>query len=476
MLSPIFDPVHLLAATLDVMAGSHASPSWLASRQQQRLSQLLETACSNSALYRERAGRRQLGLADWQSLPPVTRSELMARFGDWVTDPALDFDELRDFTANPERIAEPWLGKYMVWNSSGTSGLPGIFVQDARTLAVYDALEAVRHRVPGRSSSLFGAFALLDLLAIGDRYALVTATGGHFASVCSLERLRRINPWIAAKSRSFSLQQPMESLVQSLNEFKPSILATYPSAAAILAEEAELGRLHVRPRCLITGGETLSQATRTRIAQAFGALVQDGYGASEFLPMAWECAHGHLHLNEDWLLLEPVDDRYRPVPRGEFSHTVLLTNLANHVQPLIRYDLGDQVNMHSERCSCGCALPVIEVRGRSDDTMRVPGRSKGQFVNLLPLALSAVMEEECGIFDFQLLQREPSTLVVRLPTEGAEGQAAFERCRTALQAFAATQGARPISVLGELGCAVPRGRSGKACRVMLEPVAQPEPL
>ena len=36
-----------------------------------------------------------------------------------------------------------------------------------------------------------------------------------------------------------------------------------------------------------------------------------------------------------------------------------------------------------------------------------------------------------------------------------------------LQDFAQAHGAEPISVLGELGCAVPRGRSGKACRTMM---------
>lgn len=467
MLSPVFDPVSMLSATLDVMAGSHAPPSWLAARQQERLSRMLQTACASSALYRERAGGRLLGPSDWQSLAPVTRGELMARFDEWVTDPSLKLDELRAFTADPARIAEPWLGKYMVWESSGTSGLPGIFVQDGKALAVYDSLEALRHRVPGRSASVFGAFTLPDLLSMGDRYALVAATGGHFASVCSLERLRRVNPWIGAHLRSFSLLQSAGSLVQALNEYKPSILATYPSAAAMLAEESEQGRLKIRPRCVITGGETLSLAVRSRVAEVFGAHVRDGYGASEFLPMAWECAHRHLHLNEDWLVLEPVDEHYRPMPRGRLSYTVLITNLANFVQPLIRYDLGDQVNIHAERCECGSALPVIEVQGRCDDTIRVPGRIQGQFVSLLPLALCTVLEEDCGIIDFQLQQREPGTLVVRLPSAGLDGRAALERCRTALQAFAASQGAKPIRVTGELGCSLPRGRSGKACKVML---------
>ena len=49
------------------------------------------------------------------------------------------------------------------------------------------------------------------------------------------------------------------------------------------------------------------------------------------------------------MILEPVDRDYRPTPPGELSHTVLLTNLANAVQPIIRYDLGDSVRAKAGR-------------------------------------------------------------------------------------------------------------------------------
>ncbi len=467
-MSPVFDPLHLQAATLDVMAASHATPSLLLQRQQQRLVRLLEAAREGSALYRERLGSGRLRSSDLIRMAPVKRRELMQRFDDWVTDPALRLDELRGFTADPARVAEPWLDRYMVWESSGTSGEPGVFVQDARAMAVYDALEAVRHRVPGRGASgLFGALAALGALGAAERSALVTATGGHFASVVSFERLRRINPWLAATARSFSLLQPAAELVQALNGFQPDILATYPTAAAMLADEAEAGRLRIRPRCVLTGGETLSPAVRARIATAFDAEVRNSYGSSEFLPIAWECAHGCLHVNEDWVLLEPVDERHRPVPPGQPSHSVLLTNLANLVQPLIRYDMGDQLTLRAERCACGSALPVIEVQGRGDDVMRVPARRPGQTVSLLPMALCTVIEEEGAVFDFQLQQHGASTLVLRVPLRGAEAKAAIERCAEALQRFATLQGAAPIEVLGEPGCDLPRGRSGKACRVVM---------
>ncbi len=467
-MSVVFDALQLQATMFDVAAATHATPTLLAQRQQQRLLRLLEAARRGSVFYRERLGRGRLGWADLLRVQPVRKRELMERFDDWVTDPALRLDELNQFTADPARVGESWLGRYMVWESSGTSGLPGVFVQDARALAVYDALEVLRHRVPRDGlGGMFSAFAAFDMLGASDRTALVTATGGHFASIVSFERLRRINPWLAASGRSFSIMQPIEALLEALNAFQPTVLATYPTMALVLAEEAEAGRLRIRPRYVMTGGECLGQGARQRIVTALGTGVRGSYGASEFLPIAWECSHGQLHVNEDWVLLEPVDEKQRPMPLGQLSHSVLLTNLANLVQPLIRYDLGDQITLHGERCSCGSALPVIEVRGRNDDIVRVSGQRRGQRVSLLPMALCTLIEEEGRVFDFQLQQRGPSTLVLRVPLRGDDAERALERCRTALQAFALMQGAAPIEVLGESDCDVPRGRSGKACRVVL---------
>src|SRR5690606_3636717 len=169
----------------------------------------------------------------------------------------------------------------------------------------------------------------------------------------------------------------------------------------------------------------------------------------------------------DWLLLEPVDEHLRPVPAGQVSHSVLLTNLANTVQPLIRYALGDRVRLETAPCDCGSPLPTIDVVGRHDDILRLRGGA-GRTVALLPLALSTVMEEGAGVFDFQIVQRDDHTLVVRLPEQGAAGEQALARCRDALVAFAREHGVVPLRVLGELGQAVPRGRSGKSCRVQVK--------
>ena len=53
-MTAVFNALHLQAATLDVIAATHAPASLLLQRQQQRLARLLDAARSGSALYRER--------------------------------------------------------------------------------------------------------------------------------------------------------------------------------------------------------------------------------------------------------------------------------------------------------------------------------------------------------------------------------------------------------------------------------------
>ncbi len=460
-MNTVMSPYFTAQAAAAVVTGSHINAKQLAQVQQQRLSALLAGAREQSTLYRERLQGLPDDATAIERMAPVTRQELMLRFDDWVTDPALHLNELQAFTADPARIGDPYLGRYLIWESSGTSGAPGVFVQDAAALAVYDTLETLRRRPDTSLRRLF------DPMGLGERLAFVGATNGHFASQINIQRLVRLQSWRAPSIRSFSLLQPIERLVDELNAFAPTVIATYPTAALVLAEQVRWGLLAVPVHEVWTGGETLGQTARDRIMQAFGAELRNSYGTSEFLAMGWERGHGQMHLNTDWLLLEPVDEHQRAVPAGQVSHSVLLTNLANTVQPLIRYVLGDRVWLNPVPCGCGSSLPTIEVMGRHDDILRLRG-SKGHSVALLPLALSTVMEEAAGVFDFQIVQRDDHTLVVRLPEQGDAGKQTLARCRRALMDFAGAQGLVRIRVLGELGQPVPRGRSGKACRVQVK--------
>lgn len=460
----VFDAWALADRAGDVLAARHATPQGVAERQQARLAALLTHAQTHSPLLRERLAGVVPGRTPLHALPVMRRADLMAHFDDWVTDPALRLAGLREFVADPARVAEPYLGRYVVWESSGTGGAPGVYVQDAGALAVYDALESLRrpHGMPGLE-----AWRWLDPIGVGQRFALVVATGGHYASVVSLERLRRLNPWLAHTMRAFSVLQPVASLVSELNAWQPTAIAAYPTAVALLADEARAGTLHIRPRELWTGGETLTDAVRAHVSAQFGVAVRNSYGASECLAIGAECAHGAMHLNADWVILEPVDERGRPVPPGVASASVLLTNLANRVQPLIRYDLGDSVVLHEGRCGCGSPLPTMTVHGRRDDVLALDAaHPRRRPVSLLPLALTTLLEEEAGLMDFQLRQCDGHTLELCVGGDDAEACNALRRAGDALRRYAQQQGAAPLSVLECPGRTLPRGRSGKLKRIV----------
>ena len=464
---PLFDPVRLATVSLDVMAVPGEGASGWRARQQVRLRTLVAAARSSSPLWREwlpaglGEGDAPIDLA---TLPVVDKPMLMERFDDWVCDPAIRLPALRAFLDDPAAVGGAFLGRYVVWESSGTSGEPGIFVQDAQAMAVHDALEGLRRH------TLHPLRRLFDPLYLSERLAFVGATGGHFASVVSLERLRRLNPWMGAAFHSLSILRPVAELVAALNALSPTILVSYPTAVALLAEQARAGALRIAPTEIWTGGETLTPAVRALAEQTFGCRVRNSYGASEFLSIGWECAAGQMHANTDWVILEPVDAQGRPVPPGVDSHSTLLTNLANHVQPLIRYDLGDSLCIAAAPCRCGSPLPVITVQGRHDDPLHLRDAS-GHRATWLPLALSTLLEEEAGVFDFQILQRDARTLALRVGMAGAEAGPALSRCSHALRALAARDGLHGLHVVEEPGRALVHGSSGKVQRVIATPAA-----
>jgi phenylacetate-CoA ligase len=456
---PPFDPWLSSAVAADVASASHASANALAARRVQRLARLLASAARRSPLYRRLLKGRDLASLRLADLPIMRKADLMGHFGDWVTDPEVRLEALRRFIADRSRIAEPFLGRYVVWESSGSSGEPAIFIQDVSAMAVYDALESLR-RPPFRPLQ-----RLLDPLCLGERVVFVGATGGHFASTVSIERLRRLNPSLSRGLHCVSFLQPTHQLVAELQALAPTIIATYPSAAVLLAEERVAGRLQVAPHEVWTGGETLSPAMRRFVQQALRCPVSNSYGASEFLSLASECDCGCLHLNSDWAILEPVDERGRAVPAGEAGATTLLTNLANHLQPLIRYDLGDRVTLRSRPCACGSHLPVIDVQGRSDDTLRL-GLPGTQPVCVLPLALSTVLEDDAGLYDFQLVQQGPSELLLNTGMRGEAASSTLRRARATLAGFLERQGAAGVHIHCRSGQPRQRGRSGKVERVV----------
>lgn len=428
-----------------------------------RLARLLKACVTRSPLY----GRWLSGVdpesARLSELPVAHRSVLMQHFDEWVTDSSIRLDDLRMLVRRPDRVASAYLDRYVVWQSSGTSGEPGIFVQDARAMGVYDALEAVRGPLVRWAMSHPGCLGLQRNLV------LIGAPEEHYASTVAAERLRTLNPWLRGHLHDLSFLQPMSRLRQALEALNPIVLASFPSVVLQLAEERLHGRLDIAPQEIWVGGETLTPGTRAFVENMFGCRIRNSYGASEFLAIAFECDHGALHLNADWAILEPLDEHGHPVGPDVEGASVLLTSLANHVQPLLRYALPDRVTLLSRHCTCGSPLPLLQVHGRDDDVLRLPGPD-GDMVTVSPLAMTTVIEERAELLDYQIRQVSQTALVIACGPGQDDGDAKLRTAAAELSKFLVELGVTAVHITCDAARGLKPGPAGKVRRVVGLPI------
>ena len=249
---------------------------------------------------------------------------------------------------------------------------------------------------------------LREVRRLGGRVT-ITGGNGHFAGVGFNTLVRRLRPRLASVLTFIEAEQSIGQIVEQLNAIpRVSWISTYPSTLTILAKEQEAGRLQIEPVAISTGGETLTDDLRVRVRRAFPSLkygILDTYACTECLVLSFECSCGRKHVNEDWVILEAVDEAMRPAPDGTLSATVLLTVLANHVQPFIRYDLGDCVRFCTDPCACGSPFRSFQVEGREATLVRV-----GE-VTLSPLVFDLEHEHARRI---QLVQTSERDFEVRI--------------------------------------------------------------
>ena len=367
----------------------------------------MELARAKSPYYRELYSDISDDIDEVADLPVTDKTRLMARYDDWATDREVTMEGARAIVDDPRRTGEYLLGRYSVRSTSGTTGVPGIFVIDNYALAVDRAL-ALR-----TVSAWLGIGGLAKVVARGGRMAFVVEGNGHDAASVAAARQSK-GPLGRRLNAVVRVQAPLDEKVAQLNRFRPAALFSNPSEARLLANEQEAGRLRIAPLLITLSGEGLVESEYDRIARAFTAKVVNWYAANECSFMTYSCREGWLHVNSDWVVLEPVDEEYRPVAPGTESHTILVSNLANRVQPILRYDIGDRAVQRPDPCPCGVPLPAIKVQGRASEMIHIPN-AQGDLVGIPPGVFTDI-GHVAGIDVFQIEQVAPAGLQLRFRT------------------------------------------------------------
>jgi phenylacetate-coenzyme A ligase PaaK-like adenylate-forming protein len=261
----------------------------------------------------------------------------------------------------------------------------------------------------------------------------------------------------------FPVTLPLCAIVEGLNRINGRTLMTYASMLATLAAEARAGRLIISPRRIIAVAEALLPEIRDAAMDAWGAPIANSWGTSEGGVVARGCYRDTgMHLSDDLLLVEPVDENNEAVPCGVESAKVYLTNLFNPLLPLIRYEISDQVMFLDSPCACGSAYRrIADIQGRLDEVFRYPG---GVFVH--PHVFRSILGRNARVNEYQVRQTLRGADVLMC----ADGPVEIESLTRAIEAELDSVGCPHPLVTARIVEHIPRGGVGKLKRfVPLDP-------
>jgi phenylacetate-CoA ligase len=366
----------------------HWSDERLKAERRHRLRDLVRVARAQSPWHRDRLQEidpEPLEEGDLSQLPVMTKDDVMSNFDEIVTDRRLSLERVESHLAGLGAEPSYLLNDYQAVVSGGSSGVRGVFLYDWETWA-----------------ECFAAGYRYLLRDYGGRPLSMAVVAAGSAAHISRAILQTFSDPQVLITHPLPITLPIDRIVAGLNQSQPDTLLTYPSGLVQLIDAARAGALTITPRAIVSGGEPLAPEVRQAAEAVFDTKVLNWWLSTEAGPMGIGCGHGPwMHLSDDLMILEPVDENGRAVPAGVRSAKVLLTVLYNHALPLIRYELTDEVTLLNQRCSCGSAHTLIEdVQGRRDESFIYDD------VIVHPHVFRTVLGRAQGIAEYRVIQTQ----------------------------------------------------------------------
>ncbi|MGD9997301.1 MAG: hypothetical protein AB7L17_02590 [Ilumatobacteraceae bacterium] len=353
--------------------------------QTSRLRTLLAAAIEHAPFHARRLAGidpSTFDLADLASLPVMTKGEMMSAYDEIVTDRRLTRAAVEAHLSSLAEHPHLFADEYVVIASGGSSGERGIFAYHHTAAAEY--VGAILR--PGLAPLA---------AAVGWPLPFPVPITVVAAPVCV--HATRILPSIADRALAAvtfaPATLPFRDLVERVQDAQPLVLNGYASTIARLADAQAAGDLSIRPQAVQVTSEQLTPDVAERIAIGFGGPPGNSFASSEGLIGAAPPGSDVFDFAGDLAIVEPVDADDRPVAPGVEAHHVLVTNLFNLTQPLIRYRLDDAMTLMPPAAH-GHQRAVLQ--GRSDEHLRVAG------VAIHPLTIRSVMVRNPGVRDFRV--------------------------------------------------------------------------
>jgi phenylacetate-coenzyme A ligase PaaK-like adenylate-forming protein len=331
----------------------------IARHQTDRLRSLLAYARERSPFHAKRLSGveiDEMSSATLSSVPMMTKQEAQDEWDAIVTVPDLHREDAERILAQQQWFSYTAYDQ-QVFSSGGSSGVRGVYVWDwpffvSIACLAWRTQAREERREPRRPATLAVLEAGTPPHASTPLFDVPTSQGMQTVVIPA--------------------GAPIDEVIAAVAAAEPTHLVGYASVVGQLARANLAGRLDIHPVRVSTNSEPLLDEDRQAIREAWNAPVHNLWGSTEIGVQAVGCARGDgLHVCEDEVVLERVDETGAPVGPDQPAARTLATGLANRTFPFIRYDLGDQVNWLPEPCACGSQFArVADIGGRRDDDFR----------------------------------------------------------------------------------------------------------
>jgi phenylacetate-CoA ligase len=102
------------------------------------------------------------------------------------------------------------------------------------------------------------------------------------------------------------------------------------------------------------------------LSSVYNCKLINNFGSREFWNIAYECPHGKLHLNDEYLLVDVIDEYGNIINTYGKTGDIIITDFINRDMPFTKYYLGDKAKIIKNNCNCGCKSDILELELQND--------------------------------------------------------------------------------------------------------------
>ena len=167
----------------------------------------------------------------------------------------------------------------------------------------------------------------------------------------------------------------------------------------------------------LVSGDACPRSVIEACEDLLGARLFPHYGSREMGMAGAICCQAHegMHLRENHMIAEIVDEAGHSLPAGEWGELVV-TTIGMEAMPLIRYRTGDMTRILPDPCPCGSASLRLD---------RIVRKESG----LCAAALDEILFSDSHIVDCRYALDGDSLTITAIKTDSAPEEAVLQRVR-----------------------------------------------